>query len=190
MPSRKHHTHRPAFPNYFAEEKGPDGNAAELERQITCDLAYGARGMLKMQSYGQGGDTFDGNAYTLGSTYHSGSGVLTMYVMHPTQPADPADPTAQPEYHTTQLNSFAMTGNRDTCVEEAKWFRNSRDWAKEYRDRAIARANAIADNGEASFSQANEITSGGYGEESDPYLTSFTASSQNELSFRFPRSHS
>lgn len=110
MPSRKHHTHRPAFPNYFAEEKGPDGNAAELERQITCDLAYGARGMLKMQSYGQGGDTFDGNAYTLGSTYHSGSGVLTMYAMHPTQPADPADPTAQPEYHTTQLNSLAMTG--------------------------------------------------------------------------------
>lgn len=71
-------THRPAFPDYFAEEKGPDGNAAELERQITCDLAYGARGMLKMQSYGQGGGTFDGNAYTLGSTYHSGSGVLTM----------------------------------------------------------------------------------------------------------------
>lgn len=80
-----------------------------------------------------------------------------------------------------------MTGNRDTCAEEAKWFRKSRDWAKEYRDRAIARANAIADNGGASFSQANEITSGGYG---DPYLTSFTASSQNELSFRFPRSHS
>jgi hypothetical protein len=165
MPSRKHHT--PAFPNNFTEVKGPDGNAPELKRQITADLAYGARGMLKMQSYKQGGDTFDGNAYTLGSTFHSGSGVLTMYAMHPTQPADP---DGQPEYHTTQLGSFAMTHNRDACAEGMKWFRNSRDLAKEYRDAAIAGANAMADDEEEATSPA------------DPYLTSFSASTQNELS--------
>jgi hypothetical protein len=50
-----------------------------------------------------------------------------------------------------------------------KWFRNSRDLIKEYRDAAIARANAMEDEEESSSP-------------AEPYLTSFTASSQNELS--------
>ncbi|KAF2430742.1 hypothetical protein EJ08DRAFT_733991 [Tothia fuscella] len=43
--------HRPALPNFFTEAKGPDGKASEAKRQITQDLAAGARGMLMTQSY-------------------------------------------------------------------------------------------------------------------------------------------
>ena len=171
MPSRKHHT--PAFLNYFTEVKGLDGNAAELKHQITADLAYGTRGMLAIQSYGQDDDTFNGNAYTLRWTYHSSSSALKFYAMHPTPAADPG---GQPQYHAAQLRGFDMTDNRDTCTEGMKWFRNSRDLAKEYRDSAIARANVMVNKEEPS-SPAN------------PYLTSFTASSQNELSITSNTTH-
>ena len=97
--------------------------------------------MLAIQLYGQDGYTYDGNAYTLGSTYHSGTGTLQLYAMHPTQPADPS---GQPQYHTTQLNGFQMTGNAETFRQGATWYRNSRDLAKEWRDSAIAQSNATA----------------------------------------------
>lgn len=87
-------------------------------------------------------NSFDGNAYTFGSTYHSGR--LQLYAMHPTKPAQPG---GQPQYHTTKLRGFDMAGDLDTCVEGIKWFRNSRDLAKDYRDAAIARANEIARGG-------------------------------------------
>ena len=83
-------TARLLLPNHFTELKGPDGKASKMERQIMQDLGIGARGILALQSYGQDGYTYDGNAYTLGSTYHSGTGTLQLYAMHPTQPADPS----------------------------------------------------------------------------------------------------
>ena len=45
------------------------------------------RGMQKMQSYKQDDPIYDGNAYALGATFHSGTGTLQMYAMHPTEPA-------------------------------------------------------------------------------------------------------
>jgi len=72
VPSKREHT--PLLPNFFTEVKGPDGNAAVLKRQITNDAAYGARGMVEMQSHGEDSRTYDGSAYTIGSTYHSGTG--------------------------------------------------------------------------------------------------------------------
>jgi len=134
-------TSRPILPNFFTEAKGPDGKASEMKRQITQDLGNGARGMLKMQSYGQDGDAYDGNAYTLGATYHSGTGTLQMYTMHPTEPTQP---DGAPQYHTTQINSFGMTGNAETFREGATWYRNSMDLTQEYRDAAIAQANETA----------------------------------------------
>jgi len=113
--------------------------------------------MSKAQSYGQDGYTYDGNAYTLGSTYHSGTGTLQLYAMHPTQPADPS---GQPQYHMTQLNSFGMTGNAETFRQGATWYRNSRDLAKEWRDSAIAQANATA------IAQASVTANAEYGEAS------------------------
>jgi len=146
-------TSRPILPNHFTELKGPTGDAAVMKLQITQDLAVGARGMLEMQSYGQDAPTYDGNAYTLGATYHSGTASLEIYAMHPTEPAQPG---GAPQYHTTQVRSFAMRDTPERFREGATWYRNSMDLSKEYRDTAIARA--------------NEIARSGYGEASDPSL--------------------
>jgi hypothetical protein len=152
MPSRQQQT--PLLPNFFTEAKGPDGKASEMKRQITQDLGNGARGMLKMQSYGQDGDAYDGNAYTLGATYHSGTGTLQMYTMHPTEPTQP---DGAPQYHTTQINSFGMTGNAETFREGATWYRNSMDLTQDYRDAAIAQANEAAN---AIYGEAFETSAG------------------------------
>jgi len=166
-------TSRPLLPNFFTEVKGPKGDAIELKLQITQDLGNGARGMHKLQSYKQKNPTYDGKAYTLGATYHSGTGTLQMYAMHPTEPARPG---GDPQYHTTQINGFHMTGNRNTFLEGATWFRNARDWAKEKRDDFIALANERVDGEEAPSPD-------------EPYLASFTASSQNELSITSNTTH-
>lgn len=145
---------RPLLPNFFTEAKGPDGKASEMKRQITQDLGNGAHGMLKMQSYGQDGNAYDGNAYTLGATYHSGTGTLQMYAMHTTEPTQPA---GELQYHTTQINSFGMTGNAETFREGATWYRNSMDLTQEYRDAAIAQANETAN---AIYGEAFQTSAG------------------------------
>ncbi|KAK3077018.1 hypothetical protein LTS18_011421 [Coniosporium uncinatum] len=106
VPSKREHA--PLLPNFFMEAKGQNGNAAVLRRQITSDAAYGARGMLEIQSYGQDNRTYDGNAYTIGSTYSDGQ--LKMYAMHPTEPVHPED---RPNYHITQIRAFALTDSGD-----------------------------------------------------------------------------
>ncbi len=58
--------------------------------------------------------------------------------MHPTQASDIED---SPEYHMTQLNTFAITGTAERFREGVGVFRNARDWAKEQRDGLIAAAN-------------------------------------------------
>ena len=53
---------------------------------------------------------YDNSAYTITSTYHGGSGTLTMHTTHPYPSKDSKIST---EYRITQLNSFAVTGNPD-----------------------------------------------------------------------------
>ena len=163
--------HRPALPNFFAEAKGPDGKASEAKRQITQDLVAGARGMLRMQSYGFDKPVFDNKAHTFASSYHSGTGTLQLYAMHPTKPADT---DGKPEYHTTNINAYALTGNLDTHRQGIGAFRNLRDLAKERRVEFIASANETADNNDE-----REITS------VDTYLTSFISTSQSTQSELF-----
>lgn len=168
IPSSQRHRH--ALPNFFTEAKGPDGKASEAKRQITQDLAVGARGMLMMQSYGLDEPVFDNKAHTFGSTYHSGTGTLQLYAMHPTKPEDAG---GMPEYHTTKVNGYDLTGNFNTHRQGIAAYRNLRDMAKEKRDEFIARANEIADNDDEP-----EVAS------ADTYLTSFISTSQstqNEL---------
>lgn len=130
--------HIPLLPNFFMEVKGSDGSMNVLKRQVAQDAAFGARAMLEIQSYSDGGRMYDGNAYTIVSTYHSGAALLNLYAMHPTHLADP---TGKPGYHMTQIRSFAMIDSAEACHEGLTWFRNSRDWAKELRDDVIASAN-------------------------------------------------
>ncbi|KAI9859913.1 MAG: hypothetical protein M1830_006246, partial [Pleopsidium flavum] len=136
----------PLLPNFFAEEKGPKGRADVAKRQACYDGAIGERAMLHARSYVSGDDVaYDGNAYTITSTYQSGTSTFTMYTVHPTQPTNP---DGRPDYHMTQLRSFAMTDTIETFRQGVGAFRNARDWAKEQRDNAIARANEGANNSE------------------------------------------
>ncbi|KAL8698699.1 MAG: hypothetical protein Q9201_006434 [Fulgogasparrea decipioides] len=133
--------HAPALPNFFTEVKGPDGSAAVAKRQACFDGAFGARGVHKLRSY-EAEDPhtiYDGNAYTITSTYHNGH--LQLYALHPSEPMDSENP---PEYHMTQLNTFAITGTAERYREGVGAYRNARDWAKEQRDGLIAAANGRA----------------------------------------------
>lgn len=139
MPSKK--LDSPLLPNFFLEIGGREGSPVVLLRQITQDLAYGARALLEMQSYSNRGCEYDGNAYTIGSTYHGLFGLLNFFTMYLTQPADL---TGRPIYHIIPIKSFQLTQDAATCREGITWFRNSRDFAKEVRDAAIAHANQTA----------------------------------------------
>ncbi len=127
----------PALPNFFTEAKNPDGSAAVAKRQACFDGALGARGIHRLRSFEANPRlVHDNNAYTITSTYHDGT--LKLYTIHNTQASDIE---VSPEYHMTQLNTFAITGTAERFREGVTAFRNARDWAKEQRDRVIATAN-------------------------------------------------
>lgn len=129
------------LPNFFLEINGLSGNPQVLKRQVSRNLAFGARGMLEIQSYSNRGRKYDNNAYTIGSIYNGGSGLLRFFTMYLTQPADP---TGQPTYHMIEIKSFLLTGDAEACCGGIGLFRNSREFAKEVRDGAIASANKMA----------------------------------------------
>ncbi|RJE22369.1 hypothetical protein PHISCL_05311 [Aspergillus sclerotialis] len=126
----------PIAPNFFLEAKGPDGHPVVAERQACYDGALGARAIHALQSYQQEKPIYDNNAYTITSTYASGT--LTLYTTHLTEPMGP---DCRPEYIMTQLDAWAMTGNPETFRQGASAYRNARDWAKEKRDEFIRLAN-------------------------------------------------
>jgi hypothetical protein len=134
----------PCLPNFFVEGKGPTGSAPVAKRQALYDGALGARGIHQLRSYVDPETATDNNAYTITSTYHGGTGTLTMYTTHPTLSASHGNSV---EYRMTQLNSFAMTGNPDSFRQGAAALRNARDWAKEKREALISAANnRVLDN--------------------------------------------
>ncbi|KAK0343678.1 hypothetical protein LTR59_014739 [Friedmanniomyces endolithicus] len=63
---------RLAAPNNFLAGKGPSGRADVVQRQAMYDGAVGARGMFQRQNYGNPTPTYNGNAYTLASSYCDG----------------------------------------------------------------------------------------------------------------------
>ena len=131
----------PIAPNFFLAAKGPDGTAAVARRQACYDGVLGARGMHRLQSYGDDKPMYDNKAYTITSIYSDGQ--LKMYTSHPIKPTDHR---SLPEYCMTQLNTWGMTGNADTFRQGATAYRNARDWTKEQRDEAIKRANERAND--------------------------------------------
>ncbi|KAL9608152.1 MAG: hypothetical protein Q9167_007004, partial [Letrouitia subvulpina] len=128
----------PALPNFFTEVKGPDGSAAVAKRQACFDGALGARSVHELRSFEEDPTlAYDNNAYTVTSTYQDGT--IKIYTIHPTQGSNVKD---SPEYHMTQLNTFAITGTSERFREGVGALRNARDWAKEQRDELIAAANS------------------------------------------------
>lgn len=129
------------LPNFFLEMNGSKGDAESLILQLTRDLVCGARAMLAIQSYSNGDRSYDGNAYTIGSSYNGASAILKFYTVIVTQPADP---TERPTYHMIKIKTFDLTEDAETCRDGINWFRNARDFAKDVRDGAIASANRVA----------------------------------------------
>ena len=124
---------KPLLPNFFFELDTPNGHVLDTRLKVTRDLAYGARGMHKIQSYRQDQPMFDGNAYAIGGTYDCYSQTLMLYTTHPTRPTDP---NGEPEYWTTMIRNYAMA-DKATFREGVAAFRNAQDWAKEQRDAFI-----------------------------------------------------
>ncbi|OCL15341.1 hypothetical protein AOQ84DRAFT_351081 [Glonium stellatum] len=144
IPSTQHDL--PIAPNFFLAAKGLDGSLAVAGRQACYDGALGARGMHSLRSYRQDEPDYDNNASAITSIYHGGT--LKMYTSHVAQPKNPG---GRPEYHMSQLRSFAITDTAETFREGAGAYRSLRDWTKEQRDEAIRQANE-----RATIQQANE----------------------------------
>ncbi|KIH94864.1 hypothetical protein SPBR_03810 [Sporothrix brasiliensis 5110] len=130
---------RPWVPNFSVEVKGPNGRPAVATKQARYYGATGSRAMYSLQNYGEEEPEYDGKAYTYSSTYHDGT--LKLYAHHPTAPTEEK---GRPEYHMSQIRTFGMTDTRDTFVQGATAFRNTRDLAKRHRDSFIQAANARA----------------------------------------------
>ncbi|ROW07129.1 hypothetical protein VPNG_07370 [Cytospora leucostoma] len=126
----------PQAPNFFFEAKSIERLPTEGERQLAQDLAVGARAMDALREYGSDTVDQDGNAYTIGATYHGG-GQLKLYSAHTT-----TDHTGQTGTYITELDSYAMTGA--SHWDGIRAFRNGRDMAKEFRDEALRMANSRA----------------------------------------------
>jgi len=84
---------------------------------------------------------YDNTAHTITSTYDPDTSVLELYVTYPTRPTDPR---TFPEYHMTQIGSYSLKSNVEAYRRGVTAFRNTRDLAKEQRDRFIEEANAKA----------------------------------------------
>ncbi|RMD41700.1 hypothetical protein DV735_g3437, partial [Chaetothyriales sp. CBS 134920] len=134
-------TARPAVPNFILEAKGAGGHADVLRRQACHHGALGARAVFQLENYQATEPQYNQYAKSFSCTYHHGTSTLALYSHHITQPKVPG---AQPEYHMTQLNAYAMTGNPISFREGATAFRNLRDLSQTYRDSAIDHANQVA----------------------------------------------
>ena len=139
-------TAAPCLANFCTECKGLDGSAPVCKLQATYDGVVCERGMIELSSYTDPETVPYNIAHTITSTYHSGTGDLTIYSTHVNQSNNPQHPI---EYRMTQLNGWKMTGNPDTFRQGATAWRNARGLAKEKREELIAAANAKALNAES-----------------------------------------
>ena len=130
---------RPIAPNFFVEVKSENAAGRVAMHQACFAGAVGARGIHKLQTYGQTVPTYDNKAYTLSATYYAGA--LTIYAHHLGQPNGPG---TKPKYYMKLLNAYAMTGNRESFRQGVTAFRNGVDWAEKQRNAAIKHAQAVA----------------------------------------------
>ncbi|KAM0424959.1 hypothetical protein ACHAPT_009760 [Fusarium lateritium] len=133
-------------PNFFLEVKGPSGNPMVARRQAGYDGAYGARAMDALYNNGRPYPTYDGNPRVFSSTYNSSVGTLQLYAHHTTAPTAEG---GRPEYHMTQVGSYALTNDRETFVQGATAFRNARLMAERHRDDLIQTASGRTSQAES-----------------------------------------
>ncbi|KAI9659670.1 MAG: hypothetical protein M1829_006578 [Trizodia sp. TS-e1964] len=135
------HGNRPIVPNFFLAVKGPEGSDGVARRQCLYDGSLGARGMQRLQTYGQTEPVFDNTARTLSSVFSNG--ILRMHTIHT---AEPASSCGRPSYYMNELSTFPMSSDIHTFRLGATYYRNGLDWAEEMRNEAIERANELVKN--------------------------------------------
>lgn len=142
------------LPNFFTEAKGLRGTLDVAQRQACYDGALGTRCMHVLQNLGSERKVYDGNAYTITSTYVGGT--LKLFLHHITPPKGPEH---KPNYHMTPLKGWLLE-DYDTFREGVSWYQNARDVADEYRQQfleaATSRLQAAAQ--ERSLSVSSERT--------------------------------
>lgn len=126
----------PLLPNFLVEVKSPQGSIAVARRQVVYIGAFCARSMHHLQAYG-GEEIYDGNAYTLSSTYTFGR--LEIFAHHITQSDGP---NKQPCYQTVSLCVAALDQDIHSFRKGVTAFRNARDLARGYRETFLADAHA------------------------------------------------
>lgn len=127
----------PILPNFFLEVKGPGGCPSVANRQARHDGAIGARAMHILQNHMQEEPIYDDNAYSFSSTYQDGH--LVLFAHHLTAPTTPG---GRPEYHMTQLKSYALTNDTKTFIQGVTALRKLLDLAESHRDDFIKAANS------------------------------------------------
>ncbi len=125
----------PFVPNFLAEAKAPGASIEIARRQIVYDGAFGARAMLHLRAYG-GEETYDGNAYTLTSTYTDGKLEIFAHRMTP-----PDEPGMRPCHHTVSVGKWMHDEEIHAYRRGATAFRNAGDLARKFRKAFIADAN-------------------------------------------------
>ncbi|KAK5203292.1 hypothetical protein LTR41_010935 [Exophiala xenobiotica] len=145
-------TTRPAAPNFFVEGKSSQGRVEVAKRKVKHHGAFGAQAMHELQNYGAAEPEYDNKARRFTAAYHAGTSTLQTYATHITAPLTPG---GEPECRTTETKGFDLTNDRETFVQGATTYRNSRDLAKTKRDRTIDHANQVA--GRISASSPNKL---------------------------------
>ena len=168
------------LPNFFTEAKGLRGTLDVAQRQACYDGALGTRCMHVLQNLGSERKIYDGNAYTITSTYVGGT--LKLFLHHITPPEIPGH---KPNYHMTPLKGWLLE-DYETFREGVSWFQNARDMADEYRQQFLEAATSKirAATQERSLSVSSERTSRTvYGEETEQdHLGSQTSPISSDVS--------
>ncbi|KAH8723854.1 hypothetical protein GQ44DRAFT_750669 [Phaeosphaeriaceae sp. PMI808] len=142
----------PIAPNFFLEVKGPEGQLDVAQRQAWYYGALGARAIRWLLTYRQSALPSN-DAYTISSTYQGG--VLHIFTSH-IKPSH----TKSGEFETlfTRIGSYCINHDAEAFRSGATAYRNARDWAKQQRDMAIARANERNNAGSGSSTDSSVLS--------------------------------
>lgn len=110
-----------------------------LDDKLVMTVHWEQEACTVFSHIGKDEPVYNNSASTITSVYHGGQ--LKMFTSHLAQPTSAG---GRPEYYMTQIKCWAMTSDPETFRKGATAFRNARDWTKEQRDEAIARANEMA----------------------------------------------
>lgn len=113
----------PIMPTCFLEVESTTSNPQYLKGQAYYNGALGARGLLRIQSYGRPEFLSAGDAYTFTSTLFDG--ILRIFAVYPTNSGD----TSDTEYHVILLGAWILTGSQENFQAGITSFLNIRDWA-------------------------------------------------------------